>query len=196
MTRYYVARPAGALLTQRSLALRSGRTSCPGGSHPRQASDAKTLLVEQGFCWSVIEDSEPPTFVPNEVRYRAAPITKMRAHLTAQARPSILSRKIRIQSARKSADNLLRGDFLRIGIWHQLLFWLMPPSGDVYPGSPVSYRTKLHMTTRHFDLLCCFRVERTSAHVAGLARYLSDGSIPAWNTELLRRRHIAGVPCK
>ncbi len=60
----------------------------PGGSHPHELQMQKSLLVEQAFrIWSVIEDSNLDPFVPNEVRYQAAPITECGAHLTAQIRP-------------------------------------------------------------------------------------------------------------
>ena len=52
--------PCGPLLTQRSLSLRSSRTSCPGGSHPHWPQMKKSLLIEQAFrIWSVIEDDSP-----------------------------------------------------------------------------------------------------------------------------------------
>ncbi len=143
---------------------RFARVPAPGGSHPRWLQMQKTLLIEQGFqIWSVIEDSNR-TSAPSHPRWlqRSAQIWsviedsnlrplrpersalpgcanhRMRAHLTAQAHArQSLSRKIRFNRRESRQTPYFMATFCASGIWHQLLFWLMPPFGDVYPRQPI-----------------------------------------------------------
>ncbi|MDI4702811.1 hypothetical protein MJI37_32525, partial [Salmonella enterica subsp. enterica serovar Cerro] len=42
-------------------------------------------------------------------------------------------RKIQFNRRESRQTTYFAATFCASGIWHQLLFWLMPPSGDVYP---------------------------------------------------------------
>ncbi len=111
----------------------------PGGSHPRWLQIQKTLLIEQGFqIWSVIEDSNLRPLRPERSALPGCANHRMRAHLTAQAHArQSLSRKIRFNRRESRQTPYFMATFCASGIWHQLLFWLMPPFGDVYPRQPI-----------------------------------------------------------
>ena len=125
--------PCGPLLAQRSLASLESNLPAPGGSHPHGLQMQKSLLAEQAFrIWSVIEDLNLRPLRPERRALPGCANHRMRAHLTAEThtRQCLIMKK----SLKRRETHHSRYSFAALpasGTRHQLLFSLIPPSGEV-----------------------------------------------------------------